>query len=663
MTDSANAANGAEYRELARVDSVSIKPTVGACTLALWLLTAHLCPHLARGTENTSSRDLLPIILISIDTLRSDHLPAYGYSQIRTPAIDALRRDGILFEYAYSPVPLTLPAHVSLLSGQLPSTHGVRDNLGFHVGEELQPMLPQRLRDLGYRTGAAVSAFVLRSETGLAEGFEFYDDQLAAAENVSAANVQRSGTDTLAAALPWLRSVANEPFLLLIHFYEPHSPYEPPETFAALYPSAYDGEVAAADHAVGELLTEVKRLGAYDRALIVLFSDHGEGLGEHGEQEHGILLYREVLQVPLIVKLPEGQRAGEIVSQPVQLTDIAPTILSMVGIKPEENSAERLLHRPLPADGPIYAETFYPWFRFGWSYLLSLISDRFHYIQGPDPELYDLLQDPDETHNLLPERIDTARPMRLKLRKLHVMPGEPSNVDKQTKKALRSLGYVGSSASRRAGRLPDPKTRVHVIADVDHAIALLSAGKAETAVEVFRSALETDPGLVDAWQFLGLALRQLGRNQEALAALRQAYSLSGAPPELASTISQILFELGDRKAALRVLAVAIEKSPRDPELRLSRARVLMEEARLEEALRDVQTAVRLDPEDPDALQIRGSIRLQRNELRAAEADLRRALELMPGLRDAARDLAVLLMETGRTEEAVKILESHSGGPT
>ena len=181
-----------------------------------------------------------PVILISIDTLRSDRLPAYGYSGVQTPAIDTLRGDGILFEHAFSPVPLTLPAHASLLTGQLPGSHGVRDNLGYRLENDLQPLMQERLHRLGYSTGAAVSAFVLRSDTGLARGFDFYDDRLVAAAQATSAEVQRSGTETLAAVLPWLQSVANKPFLMLLHLYEPHTPYDPPEPFASAYPSAYD---------------------------------------------------------------------------------------------------------------------------------------------------------------------------------------------------------------------------------------------------------------------------------------------------------------------------------------------------------------------------------------------------------------------------------------
>jgi arylsulfatase A-like enzyme len=284
-----------------------------------------------------------PVVLISVDTLRSDRLPAYGYDVIETPAIDRLRRDGVLFERAYTNVPLTLPAHVSLLSGVLPFAHGVRDNLGYTVDAGAAPLLQQVLKEAGFATGAAVSAYVLRRATGIDAGFDFYDDAVEHTDRPGIQAIQRSGAATLDAVLPWLRSASGGPLFLLFHIFEPHSPYEAPEPFASRYASPYDAEVAAADKVVGDLLDELDELGLYDPALIFFLSDHGEGLGEHGEDEHGLFLYRSTLQVPLIVKLPRAARAGETIAHPVQLVDIHPTVTSALGL-PHDG---RLAGRPL----------------------------------------------------------------------------------------------------------------------------------------------------------------------------------------------------------------------------------------------------------------------------------------------------------------------------
>ncbi|HEX6200395.1 MAG TPA: sulfatase-like hydrolase/transferase, partial [Thermoanaerobaculia bacterium] len=266
-----------------------------------------------RDGEALRAPEGTPVILVSVDTLRSDRLPMYGHDGVETPALDAFRKDAILFEHAYAHVPLTLPSHVSLLSGLLPPGHGVRDNLGYEARPAEHAWLPRILRENGYETGAAISAFVLRASTGFGTDFDFFEDDILQ-RSWQIGESQRTGDKTLGASRAWLRSVHREPFFFLFHIYEPHQPLTPPEPFASRYPEAYDGEVASADAIVGELFAELRELGVYDRALIVFLSDHGEGLGDHGLAEHGPLLYREQIQVPLMVKLPGGELAGATVA-------------------------------------------------------------------------------------------------------------------------------------------------------------------------------------------------------------------------------------------------------------------------------------------------------------------------------------------------------------
>ncbi|HEX6200568.1 MAG TPA: sulfatase, partial [Thermoanaerobaculia bacterium] len=284
------------------------------------------------GVESAPARR--PIVLISIDTLRSDRLPAYGYDGVETPALDALREDSILFERAYAHVPLTLPSHASLLTGLLPPDHGVRDNAGYRLAKEAGTTLAERLGSSGYATGAAVSAFVMRAETGLARGFDHYDDELAAGASATIGEIQRPGGRTLDAALEWIDTLDERPFFLFFHIYEPHTPWTPPPELAARYGDTYDGDVAAADAVIGRLLAALRERDLYERSTVILLSDHGEGLGDHGEKEHGVLLYREDLQVPLLVKLPGNRRAGSSVAEPVQLVDVAPTVLELAGLEP-----------------------------------------------------------------------------------------------------------------------------------------------------------------------------------------------------------------------------------------------------------------------------------------------------------------------------------------
>src|SRR6185436_11184295 len=302
-----------------------------------WLLAALLLAACAPHPAETRFAGA-PVILISVDTLRADHLPAYGYRGVATPNIDALRHDAILFRRAWSHVPLTLPSHASILTGLLPTEHQVRNNIGFRLRGDVET-LPAALRRAGYATGGAVSSYVLRRATGIAASFDFYDDDIAAEVE------QRSGARTVAAALPWIERNAARPFFFFLHLYEPHAPYAPPEPFRSRYRNPYDGEIAAADAALGTFLAGLKKSGVYDRAIIVFLSDHGEGLGDHGEEEHGIFLYREALQVPLLLKLPRAQRGGTAIDGDAALVDVAPTLAALTGARlPRSSGADLARH-------------------------------------------------------------------------------------------------------------------------------------------------------------------------------------------------------------------------------------------------------------------------------------------------------------------------------
>jgi hypothetical protein len=259
-----------------------------------------------------------PVIVLSIDTLRADHLPAYGYAKVSTPALDAFRKDAVLYENAYSHVPLTLPSHATLLTGLLPPQNGVRDNTGYALARSHET-LPERLRRSGYATGAAVSAVVMTKTSGVDRGFDFYEDSVeATSPGQPLGAIQRSGFETERIAEEWIGGREGKPFFFLLHLYEPHTPYRPPEPYASRYPdSPYDGEIATADAIAGKFFAFLKARGLYDSSVIVVMSDHGEGLGDHGEDEHGLLLYREDLHVPLVVKLPGAGRAGTRVARPV----------------------------------------------------------------------------------------------------------------------------------------------------------------------------------------------------------------------------------------------------------------------------------------------------------------------------------------------------------
>jgi choline-sulfatase len=567
--------------------------------------------------------DGTPIVLISVDTLRSDRLPAYGYGGVKTPAIDRLRRDGILFERAYTHIPLTLPAHTSLLTGLLPPTHGVRDNLGYRVDAATTPLLQQTLKEAGYATGAGVSALVLQRSTGIATGFDFFQDDIEfKTTDVGIQSLQRPGAETLNVVRPWLRSVTDRPFFLFFHIFEPHTPYEPPPEYASRYPSPYDGEVAAADEVVGNLLDELRSLGVYEKAMIVFLSDHGEGLGDHGEDEHGLFLYRSTLQVPLIIKLPRGQRAGQTADYPVQLIDVYPTLVSALGLPIREDLRGTPLlaqPRPEPRDNPIYAETFFPRLHFGWSDLAALVVGRHHFIDAPQPELYDLLQDPDETTNLIGQEPALETDLRTSLSAFERPLVSPADTDPETRRQLEALGYVGRAATTDHDVLPDPKTRVHWLAQIRRAYQLFADDDLLSAVTAFRQIVDENPRIESAWEYLALAQIGLGQPDTAVATYQQA----------------------------------IEQIPRSGRLSLKAAMLLHHVGRLQEAFVYAHIAIPYDPAAAHVLL--AEIAFAQGDLEGAETEAREALsggDRRPGSRLV---LADVFNARGNPRQAIDLL--------
>ncbi len=412
-----------------------------AAVLSCLVLAGCLLAGCARGPAARQFPGA-PVVIVSIDTLRADHLPAYGYAAGETPHLDRFRKEAILFENAYTPAPLTLPAHVSLFTGTLPFVHGVRDNLGYRLNAKAHPTLAGLLKAKGYATGAAVSAYVLRAGTGLGDDFDLYDDHIAAPSGVDAlGRVQRSGNETLALVKPWLAGVKDRPFFLFFHVYEPHAPYDPPEPFKSRHALPYDGEVAASDAVVGGLLDELRRLGVYDRSIVIVLSDHGEGLGEHGEDEHGILLYRWALHVPLLLKLPGAEKAGTTVREPTGLVDVLPTVAELVGLPAPKDLAGRSVFAK-GGERRLYAETYYPRLHLGWSELRALVDDRWQYVEGQKRELYDLGADPRQLTDVLAGNGELGRSRQKEL----------AGLPRAARAARR--GQRGGTREARGPRLP-----------------------------------------------------------------------------------------------------------------------------------------------------------------------------------------------------------------
>lgn len=592
------------------------------------------------------------VVLISIDTLRADHLPAYGYAKVATPAIDALRRDGILFTAAYSHVPLTLPSHATLLTGLLPFENGVRDNAGFRLAPG-SSTIATVLRGRGFATGAAVSSFVLRRDRGLDAGFDLYDD------TVGGPARERAGVETVRALTAWARGAGSRPLFLFAHLYEPHAPYAPPEPYRSAYRSApYDGEIAAADAAVGELVGFLRGAGLYDRAAIVLLSDHGEGLGQHGEDEHGVFLYREDVRVPLIVKLPGAERRGTTVDAPAGLTDVLPTIAEIAGaaVPAKAHGVSLLaLARGASPTRDIYSETLYPRFALGWSDLASLENARFQYVQAPRPELYDLRSDPGETRNLVPARPPELRRLAVELAGMSRPFQAPSAVSAEEVRTLASLGYLSGAGGGKPGALPDPKDHVAALRSFRALFDRHAAGDFAGTIAAAREVLRDSPTSFSAREMLSDSLVRTGRAAEGCDVLTAAVREAGpdvSREQLAQAydnLSVLLARLGRTEERDRLVADAARRGIAGPEMKTDLARSRIAEGKPAEAI-----AILADLPDPGAraLVALGIAEAETGRAAEAESAFQRALAKEPRDAEAAFNLGTLLLGAGRTEDAV-----------
>lgn len=614
------------------------------------------CSSEAPDTADTSRPEL--IVIFSVDTLRADRLGVYGYERASTSHIDGFASEAVLFESAWAQAPLTLPSHVSMLTGKTPAETGVRDNLGFTMDPSI-PSIPVALAEQGYRTAGFVSSWVLRSETGLGAIFDSWDDEIAGGGADAVGELSRPGAETVDRAIAWLDRTTG-PRFLFVHIFEPHAPYEPPPEFAGSS-SPYDGEVAASDDLFGRLLDAMRARGVYDDSLIIFLSDHGEGLGDHGESEHGIFLYREAIRVPLIVKLPHSKRAQRIAA-PVALVDIPPTIREITGLaghtfEYDGKSLVPLIEGAAEETRAITSETMYPRIHLGWSELVSVVEGDLHFIDAPAVELYDMTADPGERENIAnDERRVVARLRELTgaydrtIRPMAAI--DPGEAEK-----LASLGYL-SGGSAPEGSLPDPKEKIGDLETFTEARALLQEGKAGRAVESLEKLLDGNPRFADAWILLARAYERMNRLEDAYTSYRRA--IETAPNLAAGTslsIVRVLTAMGRFEEALEHASLAETQHPEAARIARARARLLSgDPAAAERELSGVRTG---DPLYAEAMLVRSQIEIARRQPERALAALdqaaganREPLETLEMLRADA------LARLGRIEDAKRAFEQE-----
>jgi len=661
------------------------------------------------------------VILITIDTLRADHVGCYGaqMEMVKTPTLDALAHDGVVFERAISQVPLTWPSHAVILTGTYPFQNGVQDFTGQPLAQQFRTV-SQAFQQAGYATGAVVSAFVLDRSWGLGRGFDFYDDAFSA-ETFAQKDiglVDRRAGESVAHAIAWLKKTPRRPFFLWLHLYDPHSPYDPPEPYRSEYRShLYDGEIAYADHELGKLMSWLKQNHLYDSSLIVALSDHGESLGEHGEDEHGFFVYNATVHVPLIIKPPVKPPAGSRIApgrrrEPVETTAVAPTLLQLAGVKdptdsiymqfqshallgtgsdtkPGTNQAENQ-----SAQDPAYSETFYPFSSFGWSPLHALESERFHFIESPQPELYDLDADPGETSNVAAQQPATVAVLREKMQALLAhnpftrQDAGAGNLSPDAQEKLRALGYFGfraavSPEALKQG-LADPKDKLWEFNSIlkatdafqrgedDQAEALLNdvqqkdpqiyvipflLGESalrrqhwERAAAQLQRCLELNPNFDNAMTGLARALAKLGRPDEAKSWLDKA--LQSNPQNYRAWYETGLLHVASDPAAARsayekTLAIQPNFFAGQRELGM----LLFQQKDYVAAAPHLEKAIALGLEDARLRNFLGICYSRMNRLPLAIKSYRTALKLNPAMADAHLNLAYALQRTGKLTQA------------
>ena len=583
------------------------------------------------GRHREDTPEVRHVILISIDTCRADYLSCYGYPRPTTPNIDQFAREGILFKNVISPIPVTLPAHSSMLTGTIPPYHGVHNNINYKLAES-NLTLPEILKPHGFNTAAIVSAYVLDSQFGLSQGFDYYHDEFVKIQR-NIFGSERMGNETTRFALEWLDQNQDQKFFLFLHYYDPHYKYNPPEPFATEYKdNPYAGEIAFVDHCIGQVIEKLKKLNLYDSSLIVITGDHGEMLGEHGEEGHTYFIYQSAIKVPLIFKLPGQTKTGK-TEYLASLIDVVPTICGLLGIETpaqvqgDDLSPYLLQQHPLNHERYLYCESLIPT-KFNANSLLGVVTDRWKYIQTTRPELYDLETDPQETNNLIYQETQRARLLQEQLKQImeqSTRRGNPDNelkLDAQAIKRLQSLGYVASGLSEDFHfdqSRDDPKDLIEYHVSFQMATELAFEEKYTEAKAIFEKLLRERGG------YCGIH----------------------------SQLAHIAAYQKDYPNAIIHLTKAIEINPKNSNDCSSLGLIYAEQDQYDQAEIYFNKSLTIDPYDTGTLNYLGSILVKQDKHDQAVLHFNKTLKVDPGNITALNHLGSILIRQGKINQAIK----------
>ncbi len=617
------------------------------------------------------------VLLITLDTMRADHLGAYGYRQIRTPVLDDLAARGVLFENAITPAVMTLPSHASILTGTYPPAHGIRNNGDYRLGAGALT-LAEVLRARGFRTGAVIGAFVLDSMFGLDQGFDQYDDALPARGPSESFYAERSARGVTDAALRFIEGAKGSRFFLWAHYFDAHHPYMAPSPFREQYASRpYDAEIAYIDTEIGRLIDSMRRLGAMDKTLVVVVGDHGEGLNDHGEDSHGVFVYDETSRVPFIVSFPSYVPGGLRPRAVVSTVDVMPTILDLVRIDPAQAAAPvqgRSLW-PIMADPngaadtfAAYSEAMVPLLQYGWSPLTSIRDRRYRYIEAPRPELYDLTADPQEKDNLASARPEVAKSYAERLQSLKAEVAQPEtkaevlSLDSEAQARLQSLGYAaggaGTGSASAAGRtgLPDPKDMIPMLSRINDVYVLFGAGRYEAALKEAESILAENPSNNSVRYYLAGSLSKLSRYPEAIEQYRIMLKDAPRNTEVLSNIGWCQLNMERFDDASATFRQVLEIFPDHIYAMASLAHVAFVKGDFPEASRLYKQVLQKEPNHmPSILTLAGMYEAA-GKLEEARVFYAHATEVDPGNVDVWMNLGWVLFRLDRKEDALDALE-------